>query len=254
VREASDNYSLLLTKSFAPWLRERGAAMAKHWLIAMAATWLVVVLVGLGLVGAYVEFEIPVPQTLQTLLLVSAAVVLLVAILGATVGVARWVLRPLDEAAKRSNSRLQFTLLDFFCLFALVQAPMAVIHGVVRHTPPAAMALMDVFAWFAVGSMWFLGVWAMSRAGVVRARDRCLFLLVVLPVSIISVLEFPGWCIVQHLMSGYSVSFWDMLPLIVVLTGVLAGVYPCGRLMRRIIAETELSPPRDGEREEDLFA
>ena len=219
--------------------------MTKPWLIVA----LVAGFVGIGLTvgpwGYYLVTGYAATSSLGVLLMTLLMLLLGVCVVAAPVGIARWVLRPLDEAARRSRMRLQFTVLDFLCLFVLVQVPMALIHGISRYTPTIVIALADAFSWLCVGSMWFAGVWAMSRAGIHRAADRCLFLVVVLPVSIISVLEFPGWVLVVHLMTAFSRPLQEMLPSIVVLTVALAGVYPAGAFMRRMVARTESPLPED---------
>ena len=48
---------------------------------------------------------------------------------GTIVGLGIWVFRPLDRAAKGRRCPTQFTIVDFLCLFFIVQAPTALIHS-----------------------------------------------------------------------------------------------------------------------------
>ena len=87
-------------------------------------------------------------------------------IAAATMGA--WVLRPLDRAAKNRRHPTQFTIADFFCLFLLIQLPMALVHALVPKSEPAAIWVLDGLGWFFFGAAWWAGVLRLSRAGIRR--------------------------------------------------------------------------------------
>ena len=107
---------------------------------------------------------------------------LLIAVLVAVIVLSGgWTLRPLDQAAKNSTRRPQFTLVDFFCLFILIQLPTGLIHGWLPDYP--AIWLLDAFAWGACGMMWWISVRTLSRAGVQNPWHRGIFLVLALPIA-----------------------------------------------------------------------
>jgi hypothetical protein len=103
--------------------------------------------------------------------------------------VASWIARPLDLAAKNRRHPTQFTIVDFLCLFVLVQAPTALIHsiktggatGISEYEP----FLLDAYAWAAIGVIWWKAAQITSRAGINTPWHRVVLLLVVLPTALV---------------------------------------------------------------------
>jgi hypothetical protein len=166
--------------------------------------------------------------------------------------VAWWILRPLDQAAKRLDRPTQFTIVDFFCLFFLLQWPMAFIHfGEYRQTIEAEGLVwpLDGFVWLACGSLWLASVRALSQAGVTNQWHRAIHLAFVLPVAIVGVIAVP-------ILSVMSVAFvfaaalgevrpkgWVLAPVIDL--ALIAGVYAAGQWTRRIVALPPPAPPAE---------
>ena len=107
-------------------------------------------------------------------------------------GLGMWVFRPLDKAAKGRHCPTQFTIVDFFCLFFIVQAPTALIHSkTFAKEAGAAVYLLDGFVWICCGLIWWKSVEVMSRAGIRRPWHRIVFLTVVFPVTLVASLATP---------------------------------------------------------------
>ena len=108
------------------------------------------------------------------------------------VGLGIWVFRPLDRAAKDRLCPTQFTIVDFFCLFFIVQAPTALIHSkTFAKEAGAAVYVLDGFVWICCGLIWWKSVEVMSRAGIHRPWHRIVFLTVVFPVTLVASIATP---------------------------------------------------------------
>ncbi len=178
--------------------------------------------------------------------------VFIMLLLGATpafmVYVAMVGLYPLQQAARRREAGVQFRLLDLFCLFLWIQAPMALTHGLLS-IPPEARWICDFLVWAALGTLWWFSVQWLSRAGVTSWKQRGVMLVFVIPLTVLAVIAIPG------LFASFivQVSACDILAL-----GVLLGVgavivlaHLAARLSRRIIAAAageweSCHPPKHG--------
>jgi hypothetical protein len=155
---------------------------------------------------------------------------------------ARWVLGPLDVAAKGRHGPFQFTLGDFLGLFFLAQVPTAALMLDRREA-----WLIVVFGWFAFGLMWLGGVHTLSRAGITNPWHRAAFVAVVIPGSVAGLLAMAfcgvgvgvAWS-VGELETGFA-----LMGCFAVL-GVVS--YALGRLTRRMVARRdELAQDTDGQ-------
>ncbi len=161
--------------------------------------------------------------------------------------VARWVLRPIDEAGKRLKLPMQFTLADFLCLFFILQMPMAFIHGELfgEKPPLGVLIVLDVLVWFACGSMWWVSVRTLSRAGIHNLWHRALFLTLVIPASIAGAIMIPVLTIAVActvLLEPASRLEPSMALAMASDAGLIAAVYVAGRFTRRIVAATRGTP------------
>src|SRR3990172_12694922 len=89
---------------------------------------------------------------------IQLVIALIVLAIGPTVvwKVGFWIARPLDLAAKNRRHPTQFTIVDFFCLFVLIQVPTALIHSIpigpgtaIQEWIPFAL---DAYVWAAIGA------------------------------------------------------------------------------------------------------
>ncbi len=159
-----------------------------------------------------------------------------------------WVLRPVDHAAKDREHPTQFTIVDFFCLFFIIQLAMAIIHWQFGVGPGAQMRfvyMFDAFSWFACGALWLKSVQLMSRAGIQKPWHRVLFLAVIIPGTLAAVMVAPillsFWLgiIVSSPTNENNVNLPLMLAILATLPPIL---YALARLSRIVVAAAE--PPR----------
>ncbi|NQU24625.1 MAG: hypothetical protein HQ567_25360 [Candidatus Nealsonbacteria bacterium] len=104
------------------------------------------------------------------------------------IAIGAWILLPVDRAAKDRRAAVQFTLLDFLCLFVVVQLPTGIIRSIGSNYNERWIWLMYAFAWIACGLMWWISVRRLSLAGVHRPWHRAVFQAAVLPVAYFGVI------------------------------------------------------------------
>ncbi len=91
------------------------------------------------------------------------------------------ILKPLTQQAKRGRYRVQFTLLDFSCLFLQLQLAMGFVVSYVDRAAGAAFWVVFGLLLLAFTAIWWGGVKALSEAGVRGPGRRAAFILVLLP-------------------------------------------------------------------------
>jgi hypothetical protein len=160
---------------------------------------------------------------------------MLAAMASAVWGCYRWVLGPLDRAAKSRQYPAQFSLADLLSLFVLVQLPFGVVHWAAQggENLPAEV-VVDLLVSIAVAAIWWTCVRTLSRAGIHVTWHRCVIIALVMPASFVGsvaaiILPFAA------LIEQNAVSFWLLLaePLVI---GVLYGL---GRFTRYAVASAE---------------
>ncbi|NQT15457.1 MAG: hypothetical protein HQ582_22055 [Planctomycetes bacterium] len=161
--------------------------------------------------------------------------------LAIAVAIGTWILRPLDRAAKNLQQPTQFTLIDFFCLFFLIQFPTGIIHAWAPVSEAELKWLLTVYGWASCVAMWWFSVQKLSRAGIHNPRHRSIFLAFVLPVAFFGSIGFPLLLPVISIIvlgrtvrSPAEVVAWA----VVVQVALVFGLYGCGRFTRRMVAAT----------------
>jgi hypothetical protein len=132
---------------------------------------------------------------------------------GTATAAARWIMRPIDEAATDRQHPAQFSLADFLCLFFLLQLSMGLVHWAFPSETAAVVWFLDAFvwfldacAWFALTSLWWAGVRRLSRAGIRNPWIRCAFLTVAIPFALAVMLILPFGTIVFLLGGGIALT------------------------------------------------
>ena len=156
--------------------------------------------------------------------------------------VARWIVQPVDLAAKNRRHPTQFTLVDFFCLFVLIQVPTALIHSIkvelgVHHQE---IYLLDGYAWFACALIWWKCVGLMSRAGIQKPAHRVVLLVFVLPVAFAgALLPFVFAMVTAIGMLKFRSPERLVGTAVFLAAAVPAAMIVCARLTRRIVAASD---------------
>ena len=104
----------------------------------------------------------------------------------------RWVLGPLDRAARNRSYPVQFSLADFLCLFVqaqLVLAGPALLFRTMEVKTSAAMVSVLIVALVLV--VWWTGVRTLSRAGVHGTLGRAFTLTIAIPFGFAGAAAIP---------------------------------------------------------------
>jgi hypothetical protein len=176
------------------------------------------------------------------LLVLVAGLALVATLVGIAAVTGAGVLRPLDQAAKKSKLPLQFTLGDFFCLFLLIQLPTGLLHFWLSPLEDPEIWVFDGLAWVCCGLMWWVSVRTLSRAGIRNPWHRGVFLVLVLPVayfgSIVSAILWPVLCVLAFQDIGRG-DLSRVASIGAVQVALLTAVFVCRHFTRRMVAAAE---------------
>jgi hypothetical protein len=155
--------------------------------------------------------------------------------------IAHWIMGPVDRAAKGRQHAAQFSIGDLFCLFFLVQLPMAAVHSWRPRENGAPLWILDVIGAGVAVLLWWHGVRALSRAGVSNPWHRSVFLALVMPASLVGSTTVPvlGMVIAAGFLSGDGASVAAVASIVEVI--LLGLVFACGHVTRWTVGR--LSPP-----------
>jgi hypothetical protein len=163
----------------------------------------------------------------------------------------RWVLGPLDRAAKNRRYPIQFTLADFLCLFVQVQLALAGPALAFRQMDNRNSAIIGASVIVAiivalVLLVWWTGVRTLSRAGVHGTLARALTLTVAIPFGYACSIAIPGLAIglIGVLFGGPPREYsWAvvLLPVEMVLILIVVGL---GFMTRHFLASAEPQPEK----------
>ena len=187
----------------------------------------------------------PMMRLIAPLLLLGALAVAI----GSVVAIARWILRPLDQAAKGRQAPAQFTLVDFLCLVFMAQLPTGLVQWMFYGSGSEQGAALGicVFAWIACGLLWWTAIRTLGRAGIHGTWHRAGFLALVLPTTIFGIIAFLplSFAVWAAAFSGEVPRRGLRFGLAILAEGGLIGaLYACARYTRWLVAS---APRPDGQ-------
>ncbi len=114
----------------------------------------------------------------------------IVAAFGPMICIARWILAPIDRAAKSRQAPARFSIGDFLCLFILIQIPLAAVSQLRDTDNERPLWMATTVVWILGTVIWFKGARTLSRAGVANGAHRFVYLGLVLPIVYYGVLPY----------------------------------------------------------------
>jgi len=156
----------------------------------------------------------------------------------------RWVLGPLDRAAKNKSYPVQFTLADFLCLFVEAQLTLA--------GPSLAFRTSQVKSWAIVTSavlmatvllVWWTGVRTLSRAGVHGTASRAFTLIAAIPFGFAAAIALPLLLIAICVSLTESASEVPIALLGLIEVGLVLLVAALGFAIRRVLTVAQRQRP-----------
>jgi hypothetical protein len=135
-------------------------------------------------------FVAPVQPSIMFMLAVFGVCLGLIACFGPVVFIARWILTPIDRAAKSRQAPARFSIADFLCLFIIIQVPLAAINRLGGAEMEFDLWLLVIAAWVVGSLIWHVGARTLSKAGVAKNGHRFLYLGVILPLVYYGLLPY----------------------------------------------------------------
>lgn len=171
------------------------------------------------------------------------------AMIGGVVFIGRWILLPLDRAARHLQRPTQFTTVDVLCLMFLLQLPLAAFAPLAAEADDDRVWIIVAFGWLASALMWWISVQTLSRAGITGTWHRGVFLALVLPATYFGSFAFVGSLVAipVSLTMSREEGTRNLLLALLLAAGLLGVFLLCARFTRRMVRDSELpvvAPPQ----------
>ncbi len=174
----------------------------------------------------------------QTCFLIAGMLMCVLAIIGPSTFIVRWILAPIDRAAKFRKAPARFSIGDFFCLFLAIQIPLAVIYRFVEADENQFYWLFTIATWIIGPVMWVTGARTLSKAGVEASGQRFVFLGLIMPIVYYGLLPFTMLGIRISLMLCGAENLWKFAFWMFTAWGTLAGLLAlCAMFTARIVRQ-----------------
>jgi hypothetical protein len=166
------------------------------------------------------------------------ALVVGIGLLGTIYAIGKWILGPIDRAARQRRAPIRFAISDFLCLFIAVQLPLALVSRLQSEDTKAYFWTFSILAWVVAPVIWICCAIALSRAGITSGKHRIVFMGLVLPIVYYGLIPFVVMAafVVASLLAGQVDEilrrWW--LAIVWVLTG--AALVGCGLFTNRMVA------------------
>lgn len=158
----------------------------------------------------------------------------------------RWILGPLDDAARSKRHPAQFTMIDFLALMFLFQLPTGAIASFsFADYESGAVWVLYLFGWITVGLFWWTAVRTLSRAGIHNAWRRAAIVGVVLPVAVCG--SIAGVVLTVTIVMSYLHGHFPASPATLISADLFTAVavYVAGRYTRYAVASVAESPGQE---------
>lgn len=155
--------------------------------------------------------------------------------------IGRWIVGPLDRAARHRMRPTQFTMVDFLSLMFLFQLPMAAVRSWASMREERSVFVFYVFGWLATSAMWGMSVRTLSRAGIKNIWHRAIFLALVLPAAYFGSIAFTVIIALGSISLFLENSPWhNAAPgMFAAAGGLLLAFFLSARFVRKMVAASE---------------
>ena len=173
----------------------------------------------------------------------------LVALITPVFLIGKWILSPIDRAARFRNAPARFSLGDFLCLFLAVQLPLTAIYRLVEEDEKRLFWLFTVMTWIGAPLIWIACARTLSKAGVDNSKHRFVFIGLIMPFVYYGLVPFA-----LLTLAGVASLFVDNVPSIGLRTGVMAlgwlllavVFFLSGLFTRRMLIQASTTMPSSG--------
>jgi hypothetical protein len=175
-----------------------------------------------------------------------------ISLFGAIYGFGKWILGPIDRAARARRAPVRFAISDFLCLFVAVQLPLTFVSRFQSEDTVPYYWVFTILAWGIAPVIWISCAVALSRAGITRGKHRMVFMGVVLPIVYYGLIPFVMMAAIAigTVLNGHGEELLPLwwLGLIWVFMG--AALVGCGLFTNHVVRSTptavEVHQPRQG--------
>lgn len=192
----------------------------------------------------------PEMRILSELIALASIVAGIAAFFAPIVFIARWILTPIDRAAKFRRASVRFSIGDFLCLFLAIQIPLAAVYRFVGPDEKQSFWIFTIVTWIIGPLIWFSGARALSKAGVMNGAHRFVFMGLIMPLVYYGLLPFTFLTVrlvilpfddVEHFGRGLKLESgtWSILAILFVMSGVFT------RYILKQVQESERPPIND---------
>jgi hypothetical protein len=178
------------------------------------------------------------------------AISVLLGVFAVIYAVGKWILGPIDRAARERRAPVRFAISDFLCLFVVVQLPLTLISRSRSEDTEALFWAFTILAWIVAPVIWISCAVALSRAGITSGKHRFIFMGVVLPIVYYGLIPFMLMAIfaIATFRSGHGIELGKYWWLIIIWVLLGAGLVGCGVFTNRLIRSTGVASVSDDSR------
>jgi hypothetical protein len=143
--------------------------------------------------------------------------------------IGKWILGPIDAAARARQAPIRYSIADFLCLFVIIQIPLAAAFQFSDEEAREYYWLFTAVTWIAAPVIWVTATRALSKAGISGGVHRLIFMGVIIPLAYYGLIPFVVMpsiglsqiikgtnILTQH---GWLVALWFVLGILLYLSG-----------------------------------
>jgi len=160
----------------------------------------------------------------------------LVGLIGTIYWLGRWILGPIDRAAKTVRAPVRLFVADFLCLFVAVQLPLTFVSRMRSEETEVYFWIFAVLTWVIAPIIWICCAVTLSRAGITNGKSRMVFMGLVLPIAYYGLIPFvvmTAFAIVS-LIAGQGTEILQRPWLVTLWASIGAALVACGRFTNRL--------------------
>jgi hypothetical protein len=160
--------------------------------------------------------------------------------------VIRWILAPIDRAAKFHKAPARYSVGDFLCLFLAIQIPLAAIYRFIPQEVDQPFWEFTVATWIVGPLMWMTGARTLSKAGIVAGAHRFVYMGLIMPLVYYGFLPltFLGVAMVALAIEGPEPGGMPGTQMLLA-WAVLAGLFAVSGVYTRYILRQAISDSTD---------
>jgi hypothetical protein len=163
-------------------------------------------------------------------MVVVIALLILAGLVTAIYGFGRWILGPIDRAAKGRRAAARVSIGDFLCLFVAIQIPFTLATRLRSEETESFFWFFAVLSWIVAPVIWISCAATLSRAGITSGKHRLAFMGLVLPIVYYGLAPFVflGIMSASMILTGNGHEIWAYWGLMIAWVATGIALVCCG--------------------------